>query len=359
MAASDLSRGDADPVDDADTGNGETVHTDGTGTAQLEVLQEQLAYKDELVAELTARLEEAAEQLDRLQRSGVRAATTGGPALPGDLVDEQRQLTQELSSAVRDWQEMNAAVLLSQIDGRLRDLQEQLAGQPRLVSPGTPVPASGPTTAGSDAGEEESPDEGQISDAWEAMKARLLNGAEAPEHPESEETKPPAKSQPAGGQPAVPDAASSESAAAANGQVSEVAAPEPIDLDAADRDDLVMAVLARDDYITYLLQTLADTEQRMEHGVDWSQLGNAPEELTRQLQEELERITQRGRREELRLSLERARLSREQAKLDQLRAVLERQLRTPGAAKADEEHPEGGSSDADRKARWSRLFGAS
>ncbi|MFG0294679.1 MAG: hypothetical protein ACF8PG_02135, partial [Maioricimonas sp. JB045] len=78
-----------------------------------------------------------------------------------------------------------------------------------------------------------------------------------------------------------------------------------------------------------------------------------------QLQEELERITQRGRREELRLSLERARLSREQAKLDQLRAVLERQLRTPGAAKADEEHPEGGSSDADRKARWSRLFGAS
>ncbi|WP_145368082.1 hypothetical protein [Maioricimonas rarisocia] len=347
MVAPERSSGEVDSVDHAGTVSEEAVHAEGTDTAQLEVLQERLAYKDELVAELTARLEAAAEQLDRLQRSGVRPSSGGGGALPAELVDDQRQLTNELTSAVREWQEMNAAVLLSQIDGRLRELQEQVAGQQLVVRSVPQSETSGEPAASAEGSDEESPGEGQISDAWEAMKARLLEGKEAPAQPEKTDVD------------TAEDASAAEADTAAREprENEEVAAPEPLDLDAADREELALAVLARDEYIGYLLQTLADTEQRMEQVVDWEQLANAPEELTRQLREELERISQRGRREELRLSLERARLSREQAKLDQLRAVLERRLRTPVGGKPAEETPKGEPTEADRKARWSRLFG--
>ncbi|MFG0336240.1 MAG: hypothetical protein ACF8TS_23015 [Maioricimonas sp. JB049] len=346
MVASDRSNGAIDSVDDAGTGSEGTVHTEGPDPAQLELLQQRLAHKDELVGELTARLEEAAEQLDRLQRSGVRASSGGAGVVAPDLVDDQRQLTHELTSAVREWQEMNAAVLLSRIDDRVRELQEQVAGQTFAVREAPGPATSGASAASADESDEQNPSEGQISDAWEAMKARLLDGTEAPALPERS-VDPPAT-------PAAPPAAAAEGE---TGGVQEVAAPEPLDLDAAARDDLALAVLARDEYIAYLLQTLADSEQRNQQDLDWERLNNAPEELTRQLREELERITQRGRREELRLSLERARLSREQAKLDQLRAVLERRLRTPGGGKSGEEPSPGGPSEADRKARWSRLFG--
>lgn len=354
MSASDRSRGGAESVDHAGSDSEDTVQTEST--AQLEVLQERLAYKDELVAELTARLEEAAEQLDRLQRSGVRPSSGGGAGLPADLVDEQRQLTQDLASAVREWQEMNAAVLLSQIDARLRQLQDQLASPHQLLAEPTSAAGSGGAAGRNTEEGDANAVNGQISDAWEAMKARLLSG---------EETS--AASASGAGTPAESMSEPVESAAAegpvraeSNGRITEAAAPEPVDLDTAQRDELVRAVMARDEYIAYLLQVLSDTEQRIAQNVDWTQFEQAPEALTRQLQEELERITERGRREELRLSLERARLSREQAKLDQLRAVLERRLRMPGSTPKPEEDsadPEAG--DADRKARWSRLFGAS
>jgi septal ring factor EnvC (AmiA/AmiB activator) len=89
-----------------------------------EDLQRRLAERNRLVEELTSRLEQAAEQLDRLRRSG---ADRGSRALgiPPELIEQQKSLTEELQNAVQQWEDMQPTELLARVEmqvGELRDL---------------------------------------------------------------------------------------------------------------------------------------------------------------------------------------------------------------------------------------------
>ncbi len=92
--------------------------TEKTMTVTENNLESQLKAKEELVAALTERLEQAAEQLDRFQRTGGdRAGRTGG-VLPLEMIDEQRSLTQNLQEVVTHWEDSLAGAKPPAAPGR-------------------------------------------------------------------------------------------------------------------------------------------------------------------------------------------------------------------------------------------------
>ncbi|HSG71507.1 MAG TPA: hypothetical protein VLA12_13885, partial [Planctomycetaceae bacterium] len=71
-----------------------------------ESLQEKLNQKEQVVQALTTRLEQAAEQLDRLRRSG---ADRGGKLLagiPAEVIEEQKTLINDLKATIKSWEEL-------------------------------------------------------------------------------------------------------------------------------------------------------------------------------------------------------------------------------------------------------------
>ena len=80
---------------------------------QLTTLEAQLQEKEQLVAALTERLEQAAEQLDRLHRTGAdRAMRTGGGGFPAEMVEQQKQLVDDLQRSVQQWEDMQPGAML-------------------------------------------------------------------------------------------------------------------------------------------------------------------------------------------------------------------------------------------------------
>src|SRR6185369_14757427 len=89
-------------------------------------LQRQLQEKEQLVAALTERLEQAAEQLDRVRRTGAdRGARRGGGggALPLELIEDHRTAIDELKQAVTRWEEMQAGLTLGRLETQIAELR--------------------------------------------------------------------------------------------------------------------------------------------------------------------------------------------------------------------------------------------
>ena len=104
--AADPSKDGGEGVRTPDAGNNGSKPATGDVTA----LEAKLKEKEKLVGALTKRLEQAAEQLDRLQRSGAKKGGRGrGGGLPAELVEEQKTLTEDLKRAVEQWEAMQAA----------------------------------------------------------------------------------------------------------------------------------------------------------------------------------------------------------------------------------------------------------
>jgi hypothetical protein len=93
--------------------------------AQNAALQAELNEKERLITALTDRLELAAEQLDRLRRSGADRGWRGGGGIPADVIQDQRSAVEELKQIAARFDELQAATTLGRLEmqvGELRDL---------------------------------------------------------------------------------------------------------------------------------------------------------------------------------------------------------------------------------------------
>jgi hypothetical protein len=292
--------------------------------------------KDALIQQLTAQLEQAAEQLDRLQRTGAdrrRGVVAGG--LPADLIDEHRQTVGELQRVVQQWDDMQAGQTLGRIEIQLTELRDFIAGRldgtapvERHAGPRVHEESSGLSSRSTPA--EEPAGESSADSEWARLKSQLL--AE-----ESDEPAAPVATGPIVLEP-LP------------------APPDPVDIDHAEREYLELAILARDEYIAALIRRLRTVEV-VQPVTDLVALGpEAPEfvqrvaELEQQLQEQL-------RLAEVELSLERGKFAREQSQLRQQQELVEKQLKKLGLQSADEIEPGRPAAAANPDRRWRRFLG--
>ncbi len=326
---------------------------------QVSTLEVQLREKEELVAVLTQRLEQAAEQLDRIHRTGGDRGLRLGGGFPPELVESHKNLVGELQQAVEQWEQMQAAATLGRLEVQISELHDLIADQGGKAITGeeTPQPLQDARpeddiNAGVGKGDRsnlpERPDgcfaqmrpvpfsdasADDEPDAWETLKAGLLakDSEPAQEAPEAEE-------------------------------IVESHQPEPIDFLTADTKELQCAIESRDEYISFLIKKLRIVQSRQSVALpDWAALENVPEELRQGLQELEGRLEETLRISEVELSIERARLSREEVRLQQIEYQVEKKMNLLGLSLEDGAPVDGFQATDDshkgKGRRWLRFLG--
>ncbi len=312
---------------------------------RLNELQGALLERDHVVEMLTQRLEQAADQLDRVQRSGAdrRRPTTGG--LPNDFIEGQQTLIEQMNRVLGEWEELQATQLLTRIEsqiGEIKDLVTSRDGLPPLNTGGgtreqvianaSLLKASAPPNLIS---QQEHSTSAPIS-GWEAIKASMMTGGSLSESPAESHT---AESHTA---PAPIEPVSTFSAKAAEEpEDNRSPLPEPpafVDVDQASLEELQGAVLARDEFISRLLQRVTAPDQSTQIP-DWTQLAQVPDKLRRELDELRQRLQDKLRVAEVDLSLQRARVAREEARLHVKAEQVARQMRQMGLVPDEPETP--------------------
>jgi len=287
-------------------------------------LHSQLMLKDEVIAALTSQLEETAEKLERVHRSGAEYAPIAA-ALPSDVGKRQMELEQ----AIQAWQELQPAERLV----RIQDGIDQILS---LLEHGDVArPAAGNAEQAGDDG------------FWEAAKARILDRGD--ERIDSRDEPPP---QEAAASPPQGDTQPSPAAELPE-YFSEPEPPRPLNSD-ADLETLWQAIAEREAYIQFLTTRLRHVETRRFPPVPWEEINSVPDELKKHLQSLERQLTDHLKQAEIANSLERASLARERSKLVQVKQQLEQQvlrLSTPTDTPADEE-----TASERKERRWSRFF---
>ena len=305
---------------------------------ELELL---LREKEELVEALTERLEQTAEQLDRLQRvNGDRGRWMSG-GVPAELVEQQKELCGDLERAVRQWEEMNCGSALGRIEMQLEELRDLVARRPSGRRD-EPVRHQAAFERAAERAAVERADEPAPSgqSAWEAMKAGILAGDSHAGTPQVAPT-------PGAGTPAHdpgPDPFDG----------TPLEPPAEVDFDTADRAALREAVAVRDAFITEVLRRLRSAEVRTRPTDDWRRLEATPDEFKAKLESLERRLEQTLRLSEVELSLERARLGREAVRLRQLEENAQKAMNRLGLA-ADE--PADDDPGVSANGRWMRMLG--
>lgn len=287
---------------------------------RIEDLEAILAEKDHVVTALTVQLEEAAERIDRMQRMGHdRGPRSGGGGVPLEMIEEQKNIADNVQRFVLQWEESQPTAALARIEMQLSELRDLVVQSQESTHGGAVVEPK------SDAGA------GSTLAGWEAMKANLLAGSAEEGEADSEDP------------PMEDDEAI---------QLSTVAPPVPVE-DGSSDVDLRNAVAERDNYILWLQQSVRQAELRRRKALALA--GDTPEPLQHRL-EELEHVYQEQRRlAEVEMSLERARLGREEMRLRQLEDVLQRELKRLGVQNAGGGKPS--EAECPKNRRWRRILG--
>lgn len=312
-------------------------------TAGLQEKEEQLAERDQLVAALTAQLEEAANRLDRLHRAGAdRAPRREGGSPSREALERQTELADQVGRLAEAWEQWQSSDPLAEIARRLDELG-RLVTQSRPAVPSLRDSASF-NLSGSWTGEPSVPSAPSPSERslpkWEQMKAQLLGDSAIIDQPwDSLPTQADDHDQPMAAGPVEPLEPLPD-------------CPVPCDLEHADHETLQLAVEERDEFISHLLRRLRNTPAGRREQIDWAAISNAPADLRQRLEELEGRFQELLRMEECEMSLERARLARERARLEQLRRQLEKSGSLGGSSGKSSE-----SEDSRQDRRWLRVFG--
>lgn len=306
---------------------------------RLEALEAQLAEREQLVAALTERLEQAAEQLDRLHRTGAdRGVRAGIAGVPPELIAQQQKLVADLQRAVEQWEAMQPGAFFGRLESQLGNLQEMVQSIDRSGSATETDSAfrygSGNSGHGySDHSEQrrsESPR--SILDFMKASQQQEA-GSQEPEKPV--ETAPTSTGVIDVELPPLEDP------------------PASIDQGTATTEELREACSARDNYIAYLLQRLQKIESLGHVPNSWAGLENLPDDQRARLEALEHRLQETARVAEVELSLQRAKLAREELRIRVMDEQIQKDLkRAKNAAdsQADESGDQSGS-------RWKRMLG--
>ena len=291
---------------------------------EWERMQAAIAEKDDLVALLTDRLEQAVERLDRLKRSGAKPQPADAPATG---------LGGEIERLVQEWDTAQLPTAADRIEQQIAALQDAVRDGFADLHRQPPEPGEdAPTGSG-----------------WEAMKAALMAGESAGESTSAE----PSAAEPGADiELDVPD----ELEVAVPQTVAEIEpppleelppAPAAIEVETCDAATLGEAVRVRDAYIIALTQRALDRRVKLEAPTDWEQIRGVPGELIKSVRRLHDELDDAVRMAEVQLCLERAKLSRERTEL----ATLKAELAQPAAAPAPEETV--------KERRWRRMLGGS
>ncbi len=306
-------------------------------------LTHKLVDRDRVVQALTARLEQAAEQLDRLHRSG---ADRGGKLLsgiPSEVIDEQRELIGDLREAIERWEELQSSTGMARFETQLNELRDMLAQQLNLKprQDATASPHQPPRLSGASAGQRtessapKRPAGKSGGSTWEQMKAQLLG-----DHSKSGDMMVPGAAPEPSDDVRVPEAATSGK------PVREIKIeikerPPAINIDNADHVSLQQAVRERDTYIDHLLAAI-DTLKREAGVIDLEDVKKQKQELEEKL-----------RKAEVEMSMERAKLAREAARIKQLEDEL-----SPKQRASKTETPPAPTPAEEKGSRWKRFLGS-
>lgn len=300
--------------------------TEQSGAQQIAALMDQVRTKDALVMQLTERLEAAAEQLDRMQRSGADKVRPGGGGGGGsrELLEQTGQLTTRVEEALDCWNQSSGhyehiLLRLDEISQHIFSSPEGGGGESRPVRPASSQsasPSSGSSAPASGAGQ-------SGGNFWERMKASMVDGAPPPPMPNAKPAQATTHDSEDGDSVATEESIDAQLAA-----IEEVTqAPTVIDIETASVEELRTAVSSRDDYISALIREFRRIQIMPPLPEDLENSRLAPAELVESLKELETRFKAGIQRENFELSLERARMGRERSRLDQVKAQLEGQIK--------------------------------
>src|SRR5262245_52586977 len=338
----------------------------------LETIQGQLREKEHLVAALTERLEQAAEQLDRLRRTGVDKGRRpmGGAAFPAEVIEDHKHTLEDLKKVIATWEEAQPGAALGRIEAQITELRDLINGSGRggAISAGSSVSnataaASAPPRERPKEAAEHAPGAKKTGNAawWEAQKAALM-GEPVPAEVQAALTAPaasdpaPAPTTDSASQPAPePPSAPAQSVDLAVVDIPEL--PPAIDFENITPDEARAAIRERDRIIQILREPLLIARAAAQIPANIRSLENLAEPVQARLTELEAQWQAKFRQVELDLSLERARLAREQAAVRQQQELLQKQLRRGAADRSGGSDDGRGDESSSSKRRWFRFMG--
>ena len=349
---------------------------DSSGTTQLSAanVESALSGKDQIIAALTAQLEETAEKLDRIQRSGgaLRTGSSGSLGL-------NSRANEQLEAFLEDWEAEPPRESLSRIElgiDRILRMIGDVADPNPVTEPQVPSQeAEQPTTEDDD-------------EFWAAAKARLMGEGESGDGdsdtaPEAisesvitEEANPSPDEFVESSEQPVENSAREEDGPSGteSNSTKNTVDPESIEIPpvpdpptpveaGATLETLQGAIEHRDRYIQYLIARMRKAELTHWDSFDINTVPEDEDGIKVRVLELHELLTDHLKQSEIANSLERASLTRERAKLTQIKQQLADQIRrmgNPGDA-ATNGKSESNDNDKDKdktERRWARLFGS-
>jgi hypothetical protein len=311
--------------------------------------QSELVQKDELIAALIHQLEQAVEQLDRLQRTGGNRGQSSQSSSPfghaETLGDSQSPLVDDLRRMADDWERSQPASMLERIESQLSAVHELMLDIKRHDYSGTEKPRVD-------------------NDDFEERVRRLNLGSEstAPHESVEKTLEQPSSSwdvirkQYLESEPASQQTDHQSADAELLKLISETPTPQEINFTAATIEDLKQAVVERDAYIVQL-NRLFRTRNMLSLPADWATLANVPAEMQVRVEALIEHLDVQVRLGEVEMSLERARLARERSQLQGEREQIEKHMRRLGLnSLADLDNISNATGTASDR-RWMRFLG--
>lgn len=356
---SDLSPNPSDLGDDIATdpaGHLSEASAEASSSAELsqlssenEELKNDLLAKEELITALTDRLEQAAEQLDRLRRSGADRGWRGGGGMPSDVIQDQRAAVEELKQIAARFDEMQAATTLGRLEMQVSELRDLIVALPQTSSRtdnGAQKPATLSGPAGATGFAPPRPGGGTW---WDRQKAAMLDES-PPDESDNSSTEMPAEaiaecdSDDQGSRSCLPDF---------SGFTFEISPlpPEP-DWESLTLETACELLRQRDALIAELREPLVQAEMANLFSQGFGSVELLPDDLRTELSDLQDQWEVRFRKHETELSIERARLAREQMQAKQLQEQLRKQLAESGAS-----HGKNGEGESRAERRWFRFMG--
>lgn len=352
---------------------------------RIQTLQDSLKDRDQVVQMLTQRLEQAADQLDRMQRTGGGRGGAVAAGVPSELIENQQTMSEQMTQLLGQWEELQASAVLGRIESRLSELHELVASG-AVPAANTSAIHSIPAARLKDNTREREPVREPLKEpvrekepvnpptnrvvgnsvfsdilsadptkvGWEAIKAAMMDNA-------SLNTAPAKKPEPVAEAPVM---ASSPPEPVVEEPIAPPPLPEPpppVDFDIADHAMLIEAIRSRDEFISTLLRRLSAPDVSTDFP-DWDKLNYVPEDLHRELLSLRNRLQEKLRTAEVDLSLQRARLAREEAKLSIKAEHLSRQMKQLGLSPEEPGSQVGGTralsegSNATQGRRWLQFL---
>ncbi|MBI1311618.1 hypothetical protein GC176_10015 [bacterium] len=302
-------------------------------SARVSELERRLAERNRLVEILTERLEQAADQIDRLQRSGGALKSDAPAGLSPEFLNEHRELAQRIESFHSAWEERYEGPSLRRIEASLADLAERFDELRPVKGPMEPAITS------------------------------FLNQIERDEHDDGEASGIDCERE-AG--PAVRPREKSARASGPTGRIEivlltptdehvpdDVPLPAAIDVEEATPGDLHDAVIQRDRYLSWLCQKVRTIASRLDAWLKLWESNHEGAPSNDQFGELRQLIHSQIQVLEVELSIERAKLFREQSRLEQEQERLTREREQFAKERG---HGASGENDTALMKRWKRFM---